>query len=322
MKYLVFICSLLVSISCTKISEVEENPLLFFWQEMDKRYVYFDEKKLDWDSVRISLDSYNPGNSLELMSGFKNLIHAVNDEHVWVDTHYEIITPLLEDYYNFSSIELEKYSPSNIVNTENYRIVQLVNDIVFIEIKHFEQPFNDFTSILKEYQFQNGIILDVKNCRGGYLDYAFELASYFICGRHTVLYQKFKKGHGHYDFTDYHPLKLDGNGFVNNVKIITITDLATYSTANMFVSIMKNFSGAVQVGNQTGGGGASSIIGILPNGWIYSISENPHFDVSYISLESGLMPEHYVAFGKKEFDEYRTNKVHSQMEYAFNLLND
>jgi len=77
MKYFLSIFILLF-FSCTRI-EVEDNPLYFFWEEMDKKYVFFEEKQIDWDSVRRTLHKYDPDIRSELVSGFSSMISPLKD---------------------------------------------------------------------------------------------------------------------------------------------------------------------------------------------------------------------------------------------------
>ena len=125
----------------------------------------------------------------------------------------------------------------------------------------------------------------------------------------------------HNDFTDFYSITLLGIGYFSNAKLVMITDSGTYSTANSFVSIMKNFANILIIGGKTGGGGATSSEGVLPNGWLYSISVDPKFDINHLSLENSIEPDYQVEFGQAEAELYHQTKIHSQMEYAFSILN-
>jgi hypothetical protein len=323
MKHYFLFIFVLLFLSCAKV-KIEENPLLFFWNEMDKKYVYFDEKHINWDSVKNTVHLYDPDNNSELLSGFSNMMKIIKDWHVWIKTEDMLITcpPYYPDeYYNHVSIYLDRYDANNIIDTDIYKIAQIKNNIVYVEIKTFSKSSFGIEELIEKYNYSNGIIIDVRNNEGGYRQCALELSHNFIKGAHIVSYDKYKKSHRHDDFTDYKPIYLNGKNQFDDIKLIIIIDNTTYSAANFFVSIMKNFTNAILVGNNTGGGGAQSCTGILPNGWIYSISENPSFDINYKSLEFGIQPDYFVVFGEEQYNEYIKTGLHNQMDFAFNLLN-
>jgi hypothetical protein len=317
MKYFLPVFIILL-FSCSKI-EVERNPLYFFWEEMDKKYAFFEEKQINWDSIRGTLPLYDPNINSDLVSGFTEMITPLRDRHVWVNTGEEIITYITEDYI-YSSINLEFYSSGRLEENDIYSIAQLPGGIVFIELKTFFSQFPYFEKTVKDYDYSNGIIIDIRHNSGGYQKNVLELASNFISGKHTVLYLKHKNGKGHTDFTTFKPISLEGSDHFSDTKIVLLIDKMTYSAANMFVSVMKNFTDAILVGDKTGGGGASSTQDILPNGWIYSISQNAYFDSDFRSLEPGILPHYRVPFDMKQFEEQKPR--HNQMEFAFQLLAD
>lgn len=317
-KFLPFI--IVVLCGCSQI-EVEENPLLFFWEEMDKKYVYFEEKNINWDSIRDVALQYNYLDTTEMVSGFNAMIKPLKDQHVWVYNGEEIMTHSVQSY-NYLSLNLSHYSESNIFVNEYIYISQLANDIVYVWPKSFRSYFTDLKEALSTYNYKNGIIIDVRINSGGFINATMDMASYFIEGQHTVLYDKSKNGHGHSDFTDYIPIKIEGSNSFSGIKTVVIADKPTYSAANSFVSVMKNFTNSIIVGNITGGGGASSVSGILPNGWTYSISQQPGFDVNFNSLEPGVEPHYLIPFEEEEFQKYISSpeRIHPQVDFAYKLL--
>ena len=318
MKYVLYIF-ILLSLSCAKI-EVEDNPLYFFWEEMDRKYVFFEEKQIDWNSVRSTLHRYDPNNTTDLVAGFTSMIEPLKDRHVWVSSEEETITYNPDANYFFSTVNLNFYSTGKIEENDFYTIAQLPGGIVFVELNSFLKPFPYFEWTIKEYDYSNGIIIDIRHNSGGYLPNALDLAFNFISGKRTVLYQKFKNGRGHNDFTGFKPLSLEGSNRFPDTRIVLLADIMTYSAANLFASVMKEFTGAVLVGAKTGGGGASSILDVLPNGWAYSISQNASFDAAYRSLEQGVSPHYEVLFDKEQYEEEKPR--HNQMEFALKLLTE
>jgi len=50
-KYLLLFIGILLISSCSFEEEHCTDPFEFFWREMDRKYVYFEEKGVDWDAV-------------------------------------------------------------------------------------------------------------------------------------------------------------------------------------------------------------------------------------------------------------------------------
>ena len=315
MKYFLFVLILML-FSCTPIV-IEENPLYFFWEEMDKKYVFFEEKQIDWDSVRRTLYAYDPGIKADLVSGFNSMIMPLRDRHVSINTGEEIIS-YFPDNYIYSPVDIAYYSTCKPLETDLYSLAQLSGGIVYIELKTFISLLPYFERTVKAYDYSNGIIMDIRHTGGGYLKNVLEFASHFVNGRRIVGYQKFKKSSAHNDFTDSRPIALDGNNRFPDISIVLLVDRWTYSAPNMFASIMKDFTDAILVGDTTGGGGAGSVTDFLPNGWEYSIAQNVTVDSSYGSLESGVPPHFRIPF---DYERYEKQKpLHNQMEFALQLL--
>lgn len=317
-KILPFI--VIVLCGCTQI-EVEENPLLFFWEEMDKKYVYFEEKNINWDSIRDIAVQYNYLDTTELKLGFNAMIQPLKDRHVWVNNGNQVIKYSVINY-NYEWFDLDHYSENNIFENKYIYISQLANEIVYIWLKSFMTYYPDLEKSLSTYNYNNGIIIDVRNNSGGAQTAFLDFASNFIDGEQIVLYQKSKNGHGHNDFTDYTPIKVEGSNSFQGIETVVIADKPTYSAAHLFVAVMKSFTNSIIVGDTTGGGGAYSVLGILPNGWSYSISQQPVFDKNFHSLEPGIKPHYLIPFGKEELTEYFKNqeRIHPQMDFAYKLL--
>lgn len=322
MKYISIIFLVLSLVSCVEV-EVEENPLLFFWEEMDKKYVFFDEKQVDWDSIKAEIQSLDPNNEEELIAGFKKMIYPLNDRHVSVSFGEDIYitTPSKEEFFNYYLLtDLSRYGAERIIESDGFDCAQLYNKIVYVKLYTFKYYIPQFYNTLKTFNYDNGLILDIRNNQGGLDGAALDFAANFISGKQTVLYTKHKNGYGHNAFTGYRPIELEGSNRFPGTGIVLITDNWTYSAANMFSSVMKNFTTAILAGNTTGGGGGSLTGGTLPNGWDYTFTQNPYFDINFKSLESGVEPDYKIDFGEEEYQEYTKTQIHPQLEFAYNLL--
>lgn len=92
MKYL-FIIFVLFTVSCVEV-EVEENPLLFFLEEMDNKYIHFEEKNMNGDSIKYEIVKYNPYNKYLLLN-------AMLSPNFW--TNAPLFTGKAKKYLTFPS---------------------------------------------------------------------------------------------------------------------------------------------------------------------------------------------------------------------------
>jgi C-terminal processing protease CtpA/Prc len=322
MKYLLTILIFVSIISCVEV-EIEENPLLFFWEEMDKKYVFFEEKQVNWDSIKTEIQFLNPNNKEELITGFEKMIYPLEDRHVSVGFGEDIyITPPQKKkfFHSYLLNDLSRYGAVQIIDSDGFERAQLNNKIVYVRPYTFKYYVPEFYNTLRTFNYDNGLILDIRNNQGGLESAMLDLAANFISGKQTVLYVKNKNGYGHNDFTDYNVIELEGSNRFPGINIVVITNNWTYSAANLFASIMQNCTNAILVGDTTGGGGANVTGGTLPNGWDYSISQNPYFDINHKSLEPGTEPDYKIAFGEEEYQKYTKTQIHPQLEFAYHLL--
>ena len=92
MKYIIFPILLLLAVSCSPVEEGATDPFEFFWREMDRKYVYFDEKGVDWNAVYATYKPRTVGaTDEELLQVFQEIINMVKDAHVGVETLEEFI---------------------------------------------------------------------------------------------------------------------------------------------------------------------------------------------------------------------------------------
>ena len=294
---------LLILAACSNddivMPNTQENVFECFWDIMDKRYVFFEEKNLNWDSI---YQTYSPKISPaitneELVQYFSEIIEYINDGHVdiTINSYCIISSPSLKygwmDYDGMCSY----YNFENIVHTDKYILAQDVNSVLYFNLKTFnlgDNAINKIKSEIKEYDYSNGIIMDVRNNTGGDLIDGLKICSFFYEGEKTLLYEKYKTGYSHNDFTDYKAIKMNGTNIIGpNTPIVLLANQSSYSMANYFSFILKDLSNCTFIGEHTGGGGGSRAEQPLPNGWILSYSERKSYSTKYELMEDGLEPD-------------------------------
>ena len=146
----------------------------YLWNEVDKKYSYFEEKDVDWDEVK---DIYRPmlspsSTEQELFEVLGNMLNELRDDHT------NLFSP-----FNLSRYDVAVNSPDN----QDQRTIRefyvpdgwvtgpfihgfLANEeIGYIAYQSFGEPFNDdqLDVILNRYQNTKGLIIDVRANGGG-----------------------------------------------------------------------------------------------------------------------------------------------------------
>ena len=275
------------------------------WTIIDTRYCYLEYKKINWDSIKTVYMARVPSDSnkhalFELMS---QLLSELKDGHVnlYSDFNTSRYWKWFSDYpSNYSSEILAQphYLGSNYLSVSGLRYQKIAGGKVgYLNYNDFSNHFSDthMAHVFRYFENCEGLIIDVRNNGGGYLDLSEQFASYFFQNEMVTGYIKHKTGTGHTDFSDFKPVKTTAHKSVKwERQVIVLTNRMSYSATNLFVSRMKLAPNALIVGDKTGGGGGIPLSSELPNGWLVRFSASPLFDVHREHIEWGIEPDVWV----------------------------
>ena len=147
-----------------------------------------------------------------------------------------------------------------------------------------------------------GLIIDIRDNGGGYLNYAERFASRFFTERTLVGYIQHKTGKGHNDFSPKEEQWIEPSANLRWHKPVCIlTNRSVYSAANEFVKYMSVLPNVTLVGDRTGGGGGMPMSSQLPNGWIVRYSAVPSYDSHGNDIEFGIDPDVPAAITDADF---------------------
>ena len=307
-KILLILClALAVALSACQKLDGKYNDAVYnyevLWQTLDERYCFFTYKQINWDSLH---DVYRQKLKLarnteavfktycdlmaHLRDGHVNLMSAGNVGRYW--NWYS------EHPHNFSQEVVEQYYLG-----EDYRIASAMNYVVlrsktqnpvgYVRYESFNSGFGagNMAAMFRYFDKCCGLILDVRDNGGGYLNYAEELAGYFANQRTLYGYLCHKTGRGHDDFSTPVPCYLSPNENVRWSKpVVVLTNRRCYSATNSFVNMAKNLPNVVVMGDSTGGGGGLPFESELPCGWIFRFSAVPMLNANKEHIENGIAP--------------------------------
>jgi C-terminal processing protease CtpA/Prc len=296
-----------------------------FWTYMDEHYVYFDEKKLNWDSL---YKVYSPRvkslkNEDELDSVFQNILNQWSDYHVNIQTtkNSYITNSKLNHKYNEQSPVVEKYNFENYkYKTNEFYVVQnRERPYAYMKIETFEFSFyKELSLAMNQLSYDKGLIIDLRKCNGGNLENSVDFVSLFFNGEKTLFFKQPKTGKGKSDFGNLEPVKYIGLNIINaEIPLIVIADSSAYSAPNLCAFILGDFLNTTVVGTNTGGGGSPTFTVLLPNGWKLTYPYLKLFSVSGKNMEYGLYPDVYHNFISPR---YSFNKRDDHIAIAMELL--
>lgn len=329
MKKNIFILISLISLlfsSCQKLF-VDENPdntpvnnFEMLWEQLDQRYCYFNEKHVDWQAVHDKYRPmvYNGMNDQELFEVMKQMANELKDGHVNVITPFDLSA--YRDFYL-------PYEPNFNANIINYRYLgndfsrtgdfsyKIIDNIGYIYYSQFGAYSEEtFDHVFEVMQNCKGIVLDIRNNGGGYVNTMYKLAGRFTTSSLTMGYSKYKSGPAHDEFSKLFEEKITPSGKFQWTKpAVVLTNRKSYSAANIFPGLVKMLDHVTLMGDTTGGGSASPQTIRLLNGWDVRISSLCFLDINQHTLEFGVAPE-IISYMKKT-DEIQG--IDSMIEDAF-----
>ncbi len=134
----------------------------------------------------------------------------------------------------------------------------LENDIAYVDINTFgDNTSQELETVLDDLLAQNpkGVVIDLRNNGGGYLQTAIEVSSQFI-DEGVVLYEQF--GDGTRD-----PYSALGNGRATDLPIVVLVNEGTASASEILAGALQDYERAQLVGVVTYGKGSVQIMSPL-----------------------------------------------------------
>ena len=272
----------------------------YLWNEIDKKYSYFELKKIDWDEVRTRYRA-------RLLSGaapndevlFKLMGDMMNELR---DDHTNLISPFNVQIYNVALKHKPNFNWRTVQEhylKEPYYTAGFTHD--FLENKQigyiryssfmFGATDNSLDFIINRYSGTRGLILDLRENGGGDLNNIIRILSRFVSSKTLVAYNRTRNGRGRNDFGSYEPFYItpSSSTFKYLKPVMVLVDRGSYSATTFFALATKALPLMVLVGDTTGGGGGLPNGGELPNGWIY------RFSISQVSdLDKNIYAENGV----------------------------
>jgi carboxyl-terminal processing protease len=194
----------------------------------------------------------------------------------------------------------------------------LENDIAYVDINTFgEHTTQELRDTLDQLLKQNpkGIIIDLRNDPGGYLNTAVEVASEFI-DKGVVLYEQYGDGH-----RDTH--KVLGNGRATDLPIVVLINEGSASASEILAGALQDYGRAKLVGVQSyGKGSVQNWVPLSDNQGAARVTIAKWLTPKERAIDHvGLAPDVYVPFTLEDFQAGRDPQLDAAMQTMLAILN-
>lgn len=284
-------------LSCSKVlvkPNSEASPTNVFnemWSEINDKYVFFDHKNVNWDSIKkvyepLISDDLNDEALYNLLS---NMILSLKDGHTSLYTPFDTCKYYfyegIPNNYNSSFVKSTYLEPNNFQTTESIEHC-LINNIGYLYYPSFGHDLTEesMNSILDNYANTTGLIIDIRDNTGGGNSNIYRLLEHFVATEKLCGYSQEKLDDKANALTDPYPIYVKPQGVSYTKPIVVLTNRKVYSAANIFTGFMMQLPNVKVIGDLTGGGCGLPTSNQLANGWLF------RFSSSIISFENG---EHF-----------------------------
>jgi len=313
MKFLIALFSVFFLVcSCEKAlfkpDKSSSDPLTNFnylWNEVDKKYSYFELKNIDWDQIKIKYQAKITQDMGEekLFKVLADMLKELKDDHTNLMSPFDVsrYDVALKNDVNFRMRTIEEfYIPKAMYSGGISHDFLSDEKIGYIRYSSFMNGISDATLdfILKRYKNTKGLILDLRDNGGGNIQNVPLLLERFSSQKTLVGYFKTRNGKNRTDFSEKQSFYIGSYAGVRYEKpLMVLIDRGSFSATTMFSLATKSFPTIKLIGDTTGGGGGLPNGGQLPNGWTYRFSISQLIDLEGNSYaESGVSPNINASF--------------------------
>ena len=295
----------------------------------DKSSSLYDSLNAKYDGIGITIkDSYIENvlyNSSAAKAGLKmnDKIISINNINIENKTSDEIKNIINENKSN--KIDLRVIRNNEILDFNNLKITSIDypnlrysfvenKDIGYIKIDLFSTNINkQLENALFQLNKYSGLIIDLRNNSGGYLEEAYQTAEIFL-PKVSVIYSLLQKDNRKQEFKDKTNDKQD-------VPIVVLVNGNTASAAEILAAALKDSYGAVLVGSQTYGKGKVQHTYSLSSGEMVKYTASLWYRPNGTNIDgTGIIPDYQV---ENDFETNEANEtiiIDNQYKKAIDII--
>ncbi len=164
-------------------------------------------------------------------------------------------------------------------------------EIGYIRLVSFDMNISDeqLETMMAYLKDAKGIIIDVRDNIGGYMELVGRLSRYFTENEVKVGTNYIKNGPGANDFAPT-VMRIQPSGSANTFTkpVVVLHNRITFSSGSLFCLTMTAFPNVTTIGQVYGGGTGEIVDGFLANGWHWVISTSNFVDMQGVPTDPGI----------------------------------
>ncbi|MBN2280670.1 MAG: hypothetical protein JXQ65_08820 [Candidatus Marinimicrobia bacterium] len=300
------------------------------WVRVNQTYPFFALKKIDWDSLYTLYQgrvAAAEGDEFYWVLG--DLLAELKDGHVYYRTPGgSEVYPFyprrhFKDRHAYSPFVVRRYFTKELLLTAStsaeYQILPENIGYVFLSNFHDDYLVREFAHVLDFLKDTQGLIIDIRQKRGGNLQNVETVVSRFISS--PLEWPKFYSLGALLDLTPIEPR----GPFTYTNPVVVLVNGSTFSAGELTTELLKQIPQVTILGDTTGGGGGISANHSpetlpefeLPSGKRISVPSGYIERYDGVPFEwNGILPDIRVPQTENDIKKKRDR----QLEYAIQLL--
>jgi len=300
------------------------------WKRVDAVYPYLEFKKINWDSLyTVYRARTETARGDEFYLVLRDMLSELKDGHVFYQTDGggEVYPYYPERYFKdrhaYSPFVVRKYFDKELRISESksveYGIIPGNVGYAFLSDFHEDYLINEFPAVLEYLKDTKGLIIDVRQKRGGSYGNVEAVVSRFITA--PLERPDFSVLGEQWDLPPFQPQ----GPFTYTNPVVVLINGSTFSAGELCTEILKQLPNVTAVGDTTGGGSAGGVSDppearteyYLPSGKMIDIGtvDNRRYDGQPWEW-LGIPPDIRVVQTAADINRGRDK----QLEYAIDML--
>ncbi len=189
-------------------------------------------------------------------------------------------------------------------------VSEMKGDVAYIKVSHFNQDTGEaFRKAVRTLTAKKprGLVLDLRNDPGGYLDTAVEMAGYWI-GSRTAVIEKYGDGRQE-EYT------ARGSAILSDMPTVVLVNEGSASASEIVAGALQDYKLATIVGMQTFGKGSVQNLQRLPDGSAIKLTIAKWLTPNGRSIDDeGIKPDIEIDMTEKDYEEQKDPQLEKALE--------
>lgn len=185
------------------------------------------------------------------------------------------------------------------------------DNIAYIQFYHFtENASREFSKVVQEALNSQvkGIVLDLRNNPGGYLETSVDIASWFLPSGEVVVIEDFGNGQDN-------KYRSKGYGYLEDIPTVILINQGSASASEILAGALRDIKGIQIVGQKSFGKGSVQQLEKLKGGASIKITVAKWLTPTGLSIcEEGITPDIEVELTEEDINEMRDPQLDKALE--------